>query len=98
MSYHSLYYSHTIAVFCVIYIIKTPTHFYVKVSCRSSLRHILQNYYKSNPHRLVIGGTKALVRISRMNTRIYVVRVVRTKYPTSTERIVILLGVVLFKA
>jgi hypothetical protein len=31
------------------------------------------DYYKSNPLWFVVGGTKALIHLSRMNTWIYVV-------------------------
>jgi hypothetical protein len=33
------------------------------------------DYYKSSPLWFVVGGTKALVLLSKMNTRIYVIRV-----------------------
>jgi hypothetical protein len=44
---------------------------------RSGLRHFPRDYYKSSPWWFVVGGTKALVHTSRMNTRVYVVHVAR---------------------
>jgi hypothetical protein len=42
--------------------------------CQSGLRHFHLDYYKSSPLWFVVGGTKAPVRSSRMNTGIHVVR------------------------
>jgi nicotinic acid mononucleotide adenylyltransferase len=41
--------------------------------CQSSLRYFHRDYYKSSPLWFIIGGTKALVSSSRMNTEIYIV-------------------------
>jgi hypothetical protein len=35
------------------------------------------DYYKSSPLWFIIGGTKALVRSSKMNMRVYVVQAAR---------------------
>jgi hypothetical protein len=51
--------------------------------CRSGLRHFSQNYYKSSLRKFVVGGTKPLVRLNKMNTMVYVVR---TVYDRTTSK------------
>jgi hypothetical protein len=66
-------------------LIAAPWHAFFHVSfhgspiphCRSGLRHFHRDYYKSSPLWFVVGGTKALIRSSKMNTVAYVVRAAR---------------------
>jgi hypothetical protein len=47
-----------------------------RVKCRSGLRHFPWNIYKSNPQWFIVGGTKALIRSSKVSTGIYVIQAV----------------------